>query len=337
MANILKFLPAARKIYIAIALVVLATIGISGGRIAASATTTSYSSRWAIFQEFGKTYHVTPILVFRAGKWILVGRQQYGLGGVRVLIFHLVDHRWMDVYNTDFKADQSGFFVDGSIRNELRLSSITQSSDPDVILSTTSADYSWLSIISDAGGKWHALRFDYSTEPTIAIDAFGVRGHLVIAETDTCEFSCAQGPETYAWYHFNGAMFVPTQPPGTPAPCSPQLLTSVVRDDGANDVSITRVDCKDGWAIGAGNGKHGRASGAFEQIRSKWVELAFNDSGETDDSYRRPLSDYYLFAIPYSLTEQLCRGVGESAKWVIAAPILRTAYLAYLKHGLFPS
>jgi len=207
-----------------------------------------------------------------------------------------------------------------------------------VIVRTTGADFQWFSVISDVGDGWHLLRFDYSTKATVAIDAFGVQSHFVIAETDTCEFSCAQGPETYAWYRFNGSMFVPTQPPGTPTPCSAQLFTRVVRDDGANDVTITRADCKDGWAVVAGKDKHGRAAGVFEQIKSRWVELALNDSGKADDpSGKSPLSGYYQFAIPSSLTKQLCLGVGVSARWVIAAPMSRTAYLAYLKIGLFPT
>ena len=141
---------------------------------------------------------------------------------------------------------------------------------------------------------------------------------------------------TYAWYRFNGSEFVPTQPPSTPALCTSRLLTSVVRGDGSNDVTLTRVDCQDGWAVGAGEGKNGRATGVFEQIKSKWVELAFNDSGSADDLYKHSYAGYYGFAIPYSLTVQLCHGVGESAKWVIAAPMSKTAYQTYQKLGLFP-
>jgi hypothetical protein len=254
------------------------------------------------------------------------------------LIFQLVGAQWIAVDNTHFKQNQVGNFDNGDkySRDELSLASLTGSDNPDVVVRTTGADYGWFSVISDVGGKWHTVRFDYATKPTISIDALGVQGHFVIAETDTCEFSCAQGPETYAWYRFNGSMFVPTQPPSTPALCTSRLLTSVVRSDGSNDVTLTRVDCQDGWAVGAGDGKNGRATGVFEQIKSKWVELAFNDSGRADDPYKHSYAGYYGFAIPYSLTVQLCHGVGESAKWVIAAPMSKTAYQTYLKLGLFP-
>jgi len=337
MAHLMRFRRAIRTSSVVIVLVAIATISTVGGQSAATAIPT-FSSRAAIYQTFGKLYHVTPVLDFHGGKWVLVGRQPYGLSGLRVLIFDLVDSRWIEVDNTYFKENQVGNFDNGDkySRNELSLASLTGSDNPDVVVRSTGADYGWFSVISDVGGKWHLVRFDYATKPTIAIDAFGVQGHFVIAETDTCEFSCAGGPVTYAWYRFNGSEFVPTQPPSTPALCTSRLLTSVVRGDGSNDVTLTRVDCQDGWAVGAGEGKNGRATGVFEQIKSKWVELAFNDSGSADDLYKHSYAGYYGFAIPYSLTVQLCHGVGESAKWVIAAPMSKTAYQTYQKLGLFP-
>jgi hypothetical protein len=253
------------------------------------------------------------------------------------LLFHLVGSRWKIVNNTYFKEDQVGYFVDGGKYSvgELQLANVTNSEDPDVVIRSTGADYLWFSMISHVGGEWHLVPIDYGTKPRIAVDAYGIQGRFLIVETDTCEFSCAQGPETYAWERFNGSEFIPAEPPGLRAQCSSQVLTKVVHEDGASDVSITTVDCKDGWAVGSGRGKHGRAAGVFEQLHSIWIELALNDSGRTDDNWgMAPVGGYYNFAIPYSLTEQLCRGVGISARWVIAAPMSRTAYTAYLRHGL---
>jgi hypothetical protein len=247
----------------------------------------------------------------------------------------LSDSQWRQVGDILFREDQIGYFVNGGkdAAGQLTVASLTGTREPDFLIHTFGADTTWLSVISHAGGYWHAVTFDYGTAPTIGIDALGVEGHFVVGESDMCDPSCAAGPETYAWYRFNGTTFVPALPPGPPAPCSPADLTKVVRSDGSQDVTITKATCRDGWAIAAGIGKNGRAIGAFEQIKSRWLEFALNDSGRVERLGDYPVSAYYNFAIPYSLLEKMCRAVGESSKWVLNAPLPRLAYRQWTRTG----
>lgn len=322
-----------RRLLAAGVLITVLLIGVLVGHNSSSGATASYPSRSAIFQEFGKTYHVTPILRYGAGQWVLIARQPNRSTTLVVKIFQLVDSRWSLVGNVTLR--KVGYFFDGgkSSLNELRLASLTGGADPDFVVNTTGADTRWFSLLSNVGGKWHALSFDYGSRPTTGIDALGIQGHYVIGETDTCEFSCAGGPETYAWLRFDGSQFAPTAPPGPSPPCDSTVMTGVVRADGSHDVTIRRVACEDGWAVGEGVGRHGTAVGVFDEIRGEWFEMALNDSGKAGSIPKGPIDEFYTFAIPYSLTRQLCSDVGTSPNWVVTAPMSRTAYLTWLHRG----
>jgi hypothetical protein len=315
-------------------LITVLLVDVFVGHIPLSGATPSYPSRSAIFQRFGTTYHVTPILRYGSGQWLLIARQPDRSTWLVVKIFQLVGSRWSLVGKVTLR--KVGYFFDAGkdSLSELRLASITGGSDPDFVVNTSGADTRWFSLLSDVGGRWHALSFDYGSTPTTGIDALGIHDHFVVAETDTCEFSCAGGPETYAWLRFDGSRFVPTEPPGPSSPCNSRVMTGVVRADGADDVWIRRVACEDGWAVAKGVGKHGPVFGVFDEIHGKWFEMALNDSGKAGVVPRGAIDEFYTFAIPYSLTRQLCGEVGTSPDWVITAPMSRTAYLTWLHRGV---
>ncbi|HEY1762922.1 MAG TPA: hypothetical protein VGG17_10045 [Acidimicrobiales bacterium] len=323
-----------RRLLIAGVVVIVLLSGALVGHDRSSGAPSSYSSRAAIFQRFGTTYHVTPILKYARGQWLLIARQPNRSTTLVVKIFQLVDSRWSLVGNVTL--GKVGYFFDGGkdSLNELRLASLTGGADPDFVVNTSGADTRWFSLLSNVGGRWHALSFDYGSKPTTGIDALGIHGNYVIGETDTCEFSCAGGPETYAWLRFDGTRFVPTAPPGPSPPCNSTIITGVVRADGAHDVTIRRVACEDGWAVGEGVGRYGTAAGVFDEIRGKWFEMALNDSGKAGVVPKGPTDDFYSFAIPYSLMRELCDDVGTSPTWVVTAPMSRAAYLAWLHQGL---
>ena len=62
--------------------------------------------------------------------------------------------------------------------------SLTGSGQPDFVVNSSGADTQWLSVLSDVGRACHAVPFDYGYGPTVAVDAAGVRGHLVETESN---------------------------------------------------------------------------------------------------------------------------------------------------------
>jgi hypothetical protein len=127
--------------------------------------------------------------------------------------------------------------------------SLTGGPAPDFTISGSGADTHWFADVSDIGGKWQGVPFDYGSKPTMAIDENSISGGLVEGELDYC--GCAVGPESELWYQYSAAQreFLPTNPPGPAAPCTePAIHQAVV----VADVNFTRVACVDGWAVGFG-------------------------------------------------------------------------------------
>jgi hypothetical protein len=126
---------------------------------------------------------------------------------------------------------------------------LTGGPTPDFTISASGADTHWFAVVSDIGGKWQGVPFDYAREPAPAIDEAAISGSLVEAELDFC--GCAIGPESELWYQYSPAHreFLPTVPPGPAAPCTGAAVhQSVV----VADVRVARVACADGWAAAAG-------------------------------------------------------------------------------------
>lgn len=213
--------------------------------------------------------------------------------------------------------------------------SLTGSTGPDFVVSSFGADTNWLSVVSDAGGTWHAVPFDYGYGPTIAIDAAGVHGHLVETETDGC--GCAAGPETYTWEIYAGGTFHPTAPPGPAPTCGPDALASAADPAGLLDLAFTRASCADGWALGTGTapGYANGFVGLFEQQRNSWQPVNIDDGtalGRDPLIYDIPLT--LLDRIGSALGPQVARSVaigavyrgldaaGSSTLWTVSGEIL---------------
>ncbi len=189
---------------------------------------------------------------------------------------------------------------------------------PDFVVSSFGADTNWLSVVSDAGGTWHAVPFDYGYGPTIAIDAAGVHGHLVETETDGC--GCAAGPETYTWEIYAGGTFHPTAPPGPAPTCGPDALASAADPAGLLDLAFTRASCADGWALGTGTapGYANGFVGLFEQQRNGWQPVNIDDGAALG---RDPL----IYDIPLTLLDRIGSALGpQVARSVAGGAVYRS-------------
>src|SRR5207249_7880601 len=72
--------------------------------------------------------------------------------------------------------------------------SLTGSHDPDfAILGCGAADTICLSVVSDVGGRWHAVPFEYGYGEALEVNGLPV-GHLVETKVNAC--ACAGGPST---------------------------------------------------------------------------------------------------------------------------------------------
>ena len=184
--------------------------------------------------------------------------------------------------------------------------SLTGSAVPDFVVSSFGADTNWLSVVSDIGGTWHAVPFDYGYEPTVAIDAAGVHGQLVETETNGC--GCALGPETYTWELYSKGAFRPTAPPGPAPTCSPDALANAADPAGLLGLAFTRASCADGWALGTGTapGYANGFVGLFEQERSGWQPVNVDDGTALG---RDPL----IYDIPLALLDRIGSALGPGA------------------------
>ena len=192
--------------------------------------------------------------------------------------------------------------------------SVTRSGAPDFTVNTAGADTRWFAVVARVRGRWRAVRFEGNYGSPSEIDAAGVRHHLVEAETNGC--GCAGGPETYTWYRFRDAAFVPASPPGAPAVCSPaalgrarpvmtwqpsvelELLGRLRRP-----VDVERVVCGYGWALASGRRDTVDVLALYEQAGRGWLRAAV---GRPQTMGRAPNA----LAVPESVLRKLARRLG---------------------------
>jgi hypothetical protein len=182
---------------------------------------------------------------------------------------------------------------------------LTGSRHPDFTISGGgAADTNWFAVVSDAGGHWHLVPFDYGYTDSTIVNG-GPYGDGVRTEVDAT--SAAQGPTTGLFETYQDGAFRPADPPG------PQALCSRLALDRAAHAEFTRAECADGWAIAVG-----ARVGLFDANGARWhlVEL---DSGASLGC------DAGIYDIPLSLLRLLAARLGPVLQPELAtAPLVAT-------------
>ena len=206
--------------------------------------------------------------------------------------------------------------------------SLTGSRDPDfAITSGGAADTDWLAIVSDAGGPWHLVPFDYGYTLTTVVNGLPV-GHGVATIVDAT--SSAAGPTTGLFERYRDGYFRPAAPPGRLPPCSRSALMAAAGPSGAvpgylPTLDFTKFACADGWAlaVGTGPGYTGQVVALFETTSAatspvatgSWTTVEL-DNGDSLGSYPA------IYDVPLSLLRSLATACGPSVR-----PELATASL----------
>jgi hypothetical protein len=205
--------------------------------------------------------------------------------------------------------------------------SLTGPGDPDFAMTGGgAADTDWLAVVSDAGGRWHLVPFDYGYSFTTVVNGQPY-AHGVSTMVDAT--SSAAGPTTWLYERYQGGAFRPAPPPGKVPPCTLSALEAVADPEGMYlpVMQFTKFACADGWAmaVGTGAGYTGQMVGLFEAtmsgssapaVAASWstVELDNGDSLGSDPG---------IYDIPLSLLGSLAHGLGPSLQPALAtAPLI---------------
>lgn len=249
------------------------------------------------FHGDGGTFDASPIVTRGSTRWLAIARL------VRPLHAQLVIYRWASDRWSRFGRStrlSTGFL---NVGDGIQAASLTGSTDPDFVVGSNGADNTYLDVVSDIGGRWHGVPFEYGYGRSVLIDAQGVHGHVVETATNAC--GCASGPESYGWEKFHGGIFRPTQPPGAVAPCTAGHLTHVADPTEALNIHFTRAHCFSGWAlaVGTGGGFADEAVGLFEQHGARWRLTTLDDGAGLG-------LDPGIYDLPADLVHRLASGLG---------------------------
>jgi hypothetical protein len=194
--------------------------------------------------------------------------------------------------------------------------SLTGSHDPDFALAGGgAADTNWLAVVSDVGGRWHAVPFDYGYSNTTVVNGVPLRHDV---ETAIDASSSAGGPTTFDFESYKDGDFRPARPPGRSAPCSLPALDLAADPGEVAVLTFAKFACADGWALatGTGAGFSTQVVGLFEQVGTRWSPIEI-DNGDSLGS------DPGLYDIPLSLLRQLTAGFGPEVQPALAtAPLI---------------
>jgi hypothetical protein len=206
--------------------------------------------------------------------------------------------RWLAVGSTCYPHDEPDTTVrvfrwsgkawrrDGTVTGPLgpaqwmSAASLTGSRAPDIAIEGCGAgDTVCFSVVSKAGGRWHAVPFVYGYGTSLEVNG-SPAGHRVLTEVNAC--GCAGGPSTWTYERYRHGRFEPTRPPGRAPRCSAAALEWVAFPWETKVLRFTQVRCAAGWAIavGDGAGTSGPLVGLFTRaLRGHTWQLLTLDAG----------------------------------------------------------
>jgi hypothetical protein len=220
-----------------------------------------------------------------------------------------------------YRWSATAWQVDGNVRGKLgpaewiHVVSLTGSRDPDFAVEGCGAgDTNCLSVISDVGGRWHAVPFEYGYGRTLEVNGVPA-GHLVNTMVDAC--SCAGGPTTITYERYQDGVFKPADPPGRDIPdCTPSSLATVAYASEVQVLQFDHVACADGWAVavGTGTGFTGLVVGLFDRGSKpkQWTQLTL------DNGNALPIAPA-VYDLPLSLLLRLAARLGPVLAPQVAA------------------
>jgi hypothetical protein len=306
--------------------VVTASWGVSASALASarqSAEAAALVKRFAAHEVSLKApdaYQASPVLTVDGRSWLVLE----GADAASALNPRASASPYPDGMVLVYRWTTSGWSEQGSVRGwfgpiggccGIAAVSLTGSADPDFALTGGgAADTNWLAVVSDVGGRWHAVPFDYGYSNTTVVNGEVEHGGVA---TEVDASSSAGGPTTSLYETYQGGVFRPATPPGRLAPCSRSALQSAAGDGQLEVFEFSKVACADGWAmaIGTGAGYTTQVVGLFEAEGTRWAPVEV-DNGDSLGS------DPGVYDIPLSLMRQLAAGFGPSV-----APALATAPL----------
>jgi hypothetical protein len=189
---------------------------------------------------------------------------------------------------------------------------LTGSDEPDFVLTGGgAADTVWTAMVSDIGGRWHQVLFDYGYTDTSVVNSGVIEDHGVLTNLDAC--SCALGPTTELFETYRDGIFRPAPPPGGSPPCSLSALRDAIGYRHRRPPTFSDFACADGWALAIDDhsGTASQAVGLFVASGPKWSVMRL-DSGDSLGS------DPWIYDIPLSLLEQLAGRLGPSLRPAVA-------------------
>jgi hypothetical protein len=215
-------------------------------------------------------------IAVRSGRqWLAVARAfdlVYG-SPTRVDLFRWSESKWRHVATVRGKSFSNLITFKPVV--------LTGSRDPDfAIQGCGAADTNCLTVISDAGGRWRAVPFEYGYGRNVIVNGLP-ESHSVLTMVDAC--SCAGGPTSFLYEAYRDGRFQPVDPPGPRAKCSAQELGYAAGNAEVPLLQFDRVACDAGWAIavGSGAGFSERVVGLFTSVeysgKEKWRALTVDN------------------------------------------------------------
>jgi hypothetical protein len=268
-------------------------------------------------------YQASPVLSAGGGTWLVLEAADAAIA----VNTSVTASPYPDGTVVVYRWTQSGWSEQGDVRGWLgpigsccgiAAESLTGSHDPDFALEAGgAADTNWLAVVSDAGGRWHAVPFDYGYTDTTVVNAEPA-GDGVATEVDAS--SAAGGPTTFLYETYEDGAFRPAPPPGRSARCDGADLESAAGDAQLAVFEFSKVACADGWAmaIGTGAGFSGQVVGLFEADGARWRTIELDNGASLG-------SDPGIYDIPLSLLLRLTASFGPAVRPALATAALIAA------------
>lgn len=211
--------------------------------------------------------------------------------------------------------------------------SLTGSHDPDFATEGCGAgDNNCMSVISDIGGRWHLVPFEYGSGRTTEVNGLP-SGRFVLTEFDAC--GCAMGPTTWMYERYVRGMFRPSAGPAPRPRCSRVDLEGALGVGAVPTLQFDHVACAGSWALAAGTGNRydGPVVGLFNR---NWALRGRGRLGTwrlitLDNGLSLPM-DTRLYDLPPALLLQLERKLGKPFAPIVAATRLATRQGAGLQN-----